>query len=62
MAENLAAVAKARNIKYFLISFVDLFGQLMNDLSTCLPEALWRLSWPWQERRQPIVSWPRVGN
>ena len=26
MAENLGAVAKAKGIKYFLISYVDLFG------------------------------------
>ena len=26
MAETLAAVAKAKGIKYFLISYVDLFG------------------------------------
>lgn len=32
MAKDLAAIAKARNIKYFLISFVDLFGQLRAKL------------------------------
>ncbi len=32
MAKDLAAAAKANNIKYFLISFVDLFGQLRAKL------------------------------
>ncbi len=32
MATSLAAVAKANNIKYFLISFVDLFGRLRAKL------------------------------
>ncbi len=32
MAKDLAAVAKAKNIKYFLISFVDLLGQLRAKL------------------------------
>ncbi len=32
MAKDLAAAAKAKNIKYFLISFVDLFGQLRAKL------------------------------
>ncbi len=32
MAKDLAAVAKASNISYFLISFVDLFGQLRAKL------------------------------
>ncbi len=32
MAKDLAAVAKAKNIKYFLVSFVDLLGQLRAKL------------------------------
>ncbi len=32
MAKNLAAAAKAKNIKYFLISFVDMLGQLRAKL------------------------------
>ncbi len=32
MAKDLAAVAKASNISYFLSSFVDLFGQLRAKL------------------------------
>jgi len=32
MAQDLAAAAKAKNIKYFLISFVDLLGQLRAKL------------------------------
>ena len=32
MAINLAAVAKQKKIKYFLISFVDLFGVLRSKL------------------------------
>ena len=32
MAKNLAAIAKTRKIKYFLISFVDLFGVLRSKL------------------------------
>ena len=32
MAKDLAAAAKAKNIKYFLVSFVDLFGQLRAKL------------------------------
>ena len=32
MANDLAAAAKAKNIKYFLISFVDLFGKLRAKL------------------------------
>jgi len=32
MAKDLAAVAKAKKIKYFLVSFVDLFGQLRAKL------------------------------
>ena len=32
MATNLAAIAKARNIEYFLISFVDLLGHLRAKL------------------------------
>ncbi len=32
MAEDLAAAAKAKNIKYFLVSWVDLFGQLRAKL------------------------------
>jgi glutamine synthetase len=32
MATNLAAVAKNRNIEYFLISFVDLLGHLRAKL------------------------------
>ena len=32
MAKDLAAIAKARKIKYFLISFVDLLGQLRAKL------------------------------
>ncbi len=32
MAKNLAAIAKKRKIKYFLISFVDLFGVLRSKL------------------------------
>ena len=32
MAKNLAAIAKQKKIKYFLISFVDLFGVLRSKL------------------------------
>ena len=32
MAKDLAAIAKAKKIKYFLVSFVDLFGQLRAKL------------------------------
>ena len=32
MSVDLAEVAKAKNIKYFLISFVDLFGVLRSKL------------------------------
>ncbi|MGI9232962.1 MAG: type III glutamate--ammonia ligase [Woeseiaceae bacterium] len=32
MAKDLAAIAKAKNIKYFLVSFVDLLGQLRAKL------------------------------
>ena len=32
MAKNLSAIAKAKKIKYFLISFVDLFGVLRSKL------------------------------
>ncbi len=32
MAKDLAATAKANNIEYFLISFVDLLGQLRAKL------------------------------
>ena len=32
MAKDLAAAAKAKNIKYFLVSFVDLLGQLRAKL------------------------------
>lgn len=32
MAKDLAAAAKAKHIKYFLISFVDLLGQLRAKL------------------------------
>ena len=32
MARDLAAIAKQENIKYFLISFVDLFGVLRSKL------------------------------
>ncbi|MFQ5982481.1 MAG: type III glutamate--ammonia ligase, partial [Woeseiaceae bacterium] len=32
MAKDLSAAAKANNIKYFLISFVDLLGQLRAKL------------------------------
>jgi glutamine synthetase len=32
MAKDLAAAAKAKKIKYFLISFVDLLGQLRAKL------------------------------
>ena len=32
MAKNLAAIAKQKNIKYFLVSFVDLFGVLRAKL------------------------------
>ena len=32
MAKDLAATAKAKNIKYFLVSWVDLFGQLRAKL------------------------------
>ena len=32
MAKDLAAIAKAKNIKYFLVSFVDLMGQLRAKL------------------------------
>jgi len=32
MATNLATIAKARNIEYFLISFVDLLGHLRAKL------------------------------
>lgn len=32
MAKDLAAIAKSKNIQYFLISFVDLFGQLRAKL------------------------------
>ena len=32
MAKNLASIAKQKKIKYFLISFVDLFGVLRSKL------------------------------
>ena len=32
MAKNLFKIAKQKNIKYFLISFVDLFGVLRSKL------------------------------
>ena len=32
MAKNLSKIAKAKKIKYFLISFVDLFGVLRSKL------------------------------
>ena len=32
MAKNLALIAKQKKIKYFLISFVDLFGVLRSKL------------------------------
>ena len=32
MAKNLFKIAKAKKIKYFLISFVDLFGVLRSKL------------------------------
>ena len=32
MAKNLATIAKTKKIKYFLISFVDLFGVLRSKL------------------------------
>ena len=32
MAKNLLKIAKAKKIKYFLISFVDLFGVLRSKL------------------------------
>ena len=32
MAKNLSSIAKAKKIKYFLISFVDLFGVLRSKL------------------------------
>jgi len=35
MATNLATIAKARNIEYFLISFVDLLGHLRAKLVPC---------------------------
>ena len=32
MAQDLASIANDRNIKYFLVSFVDLLGQLRAKL------------------------------
>ncbi|MBT5218533.1 MAG: type III glutamate--ammonia ligase, partial [Woeseia sp.] len=32
MAKDLGAIAKAKNIKYFLVSFVDLLGHLRAKL------------------------------
>ena len=32
MVKNLSKIAKAKKIKYFLISFVDLFGVLRSKL------------------------------
>ena len=32
MGKNLSTIAKAKKIKYFLISFVDLFGILRSKL------------------------------
>ena len=32
MASSLSAIAKAKKIKYFLVSFVDLFGHLRSKL------------------------------
>ena len=32
MSKNLSSIAKSKKIKYFLISFVDLFGVLRSKL------------------------------
>ena len=47
MSKNLSKIAKAKKIKYFLISFVDLFGVLEIKISS--NTSYWRdaKKWSW---------------
>ena len=47
MAKNLSQIAKQKKIKYFLISFVDLFGVLRSKLVPARAIAEMQKKWCW---------------
>jgi glutamine synthetase len=47
MAKNLAQIAKQKKIKYFLISFVDLFGILRSKLVPAQAIGEMQKKWSW---------------